>query len=102
MKDDSKPKDDDYFLPDIKDYHRIIERGLERLKEQNYDDWSMLVKLCFENPYKKKDNKSQVLVGSVELMRFHPFFNKLSYYAVRDVLQCSRLVKLRTNQLLYR
>jgi len=40
-------------LPDIKDYYRIIERGLERLKEKNYDDWSMLVKMCFDDPYKK-------------------------------------------------
>ena len=78
----------EYFLPDIKDYHRIIDRGLERLKQNNYDDWSMMVKLCFENPFKYKSSQSdlEVRVGPVELMRFHPFFNKLSFYAVRDFL----------------
>ncbi|CDW89131.1 UNKNOWN [Stylonychia lemnae] len=92
----------DYFLPDIKDYYRIIERGLEKLKEKNYDDWSMLVKMCFDDPYKKNQIQNQVSIGSVELMRFHPFFNKLSYYAVKDFVSGCKVVKLRPNQLLYR
>lgn len=58
--------------------------------------------MCFEDPYKQSKNKFQVQVGSVELMRFHPFFNKLSYYAVKDFLASCKLVKLRANQLLYR
>ena len=101
-----------------------MERGLEKLRKQNYDDWSMLVKLCFdEAPQSKLSNQKRpsnegsssyydsipslennlvVNVGSVELMRFHPFFNKLSYYGVKDFLNGCRLVKLRPNQLLYR
>jgi hypothetical protein len=41
--------------------------------------------------------KERVYVGSVELMRFHPFFNKISYYAVKDFLQSCKLIKLRVN-----
>jgi hypothetical protein len=41
----------EYFLPDIKDYSRIIESGIERLSKHNYDDWNMLVKLCFDDSY---------------------------------------------------
>jgi len=107
---------EEYFLPDIKDYHRIIERGMQRLQQNNYDDWSMLVKLCFDQgswhepdtpkTLTQKINtiakENKVHVGSIELMRFHPFFNKLSYYAVKDFLQSCNLIKLRLNQLLYR
>ena len=42
--------------------------------------------MCFDVPYNKADKPFTVTVGSVELMRFHPFFNKLSYYAVKDFL----------------
>lgn len=59
----------------------------------------MLVKLCFDAPLAQATTSKSytVNVGSVELMRFHPFFNKLSYYAVKDFLSACKLVKLRAN-----
>ena len=93
------------MLPDIKDYQRIVERGLERLERadgrimpKSYDQWCHLVKMCFEN----EEGSNIVSVGSVELMRLHPVFNKISYYGVRDFLSVTSLVKLRPNQPLYR
>jgi hypothetical protein len=56
--DDKKTqKDKKNFLPDIKDYHRVIERGLDRMNglnkkgaiSKNYDEWCHLVKLCFDS-----------------------------------------------------
>ena len=54
--------------------------------------------MCFEI----EEGSNVVGVGSVELMRFHPVFNKISYYGVRDFLSATSLVKLRANQPLYR
>lgn len=97
--------DSTLLLPDIKDYQRIVERGVERLERadgrrmpKSYDQWCHLVKMCFEN----EEGSNIVSVGSVELMRLHPVFNKLSYYGVRDFLSVTSLVKLRANQPLYR
>jgi hypothetical protein len=101
----SKKQVDSTLLPDIKDYQRIVERGLERLERadgrrmpKSYDQWCHLVKMCFES----EEGSNVVGVGSVELMRLHPVFNKLSYYGVRDFLSVTSLVKLRANQPLYR
>jgi hypothetical protein len=101
----SKKQPDSTLLPDIKDYQRIVERGLERLERadgrrmpKSYDQWCHLVKMCFES----EEGSNVVGVGSVELMRLHPVFNKLSYYGVRDFLSVTSLVKLRANQPLYR
>ena len=48
------------FVPDMIDYVKVIRTGLARLQHKNYDNWSMLIKLCFDNPYKsvKKGHKS--------------------------------------------
>jgi len=54
--------------------------------------------MCFES----ERGSNIVNVGSVELMRLHPVFNKISYYGMRDFLSVCSLVKLRPNQLLYR
>jgi hypothetical protein len=103
-----KNQKEDYFLPDIKDYHRIVERGLERLDNammRNYDQWSNLVKLCFDGGVEGNSRYSgttSVNVASLELMRLHPIFNRLSFYGVRDFLKECKLVKLRASQMLYR
>lgn len=97
------PKED-YILPDIKDYHRIVERGLERLDNsmtRNYEEWCNMVKLCFDAG-EHNTSRHTVNVASLELMRLHPIFNRLSFYGVRDFLGECKLVKLRANQLLYR
>ena len=48
------------FVPDMIDYEKVVAASLSRLRNNNYDSWSMLVKLCFDNPYKslKKREKS--------------------------------------------
>jgi hypothetical protein len=105
----SEQIDQEYFLPDIKDYHRIVERGLERLclggapvtlslSVKSYEHWCSLVKLCFPDP----TADSTVMVSSLELMRLHPVFNRLSSNSVKDFLSSCKLIKLRENQLLYR
>jgi hypothetical protein len=97
-----KKEGDNNFLPDIKDYHRIIERGLDRMNGLNklgvvtsktYDEWCHLVKLCFEG----SDDNPAVNVSMIELIRLHPVLNKMSFYGVRDLLTHSHLVKLRPN-----
>lgn len=82
-----KNQKEDYFLPDIKDYHRIVERGVEKLETsmvRKYDEWCKLVKLCFDGGINQ--NSNSVNVASLELMRLHPVFNRLSFYGVRDFL----------------
>ena len=59
----------------------------------------MLVKLCFDGT--ARTNKSKADVNPVELMRFHPFFNKLTYQSVKYLLSETKLCKLTTNQLLF-
>ena len=59
----------------------------------------MLVKLCFDGT--AKISKSKTDVNPVELMRFHPFFNKLTYQTVKYLLSETKLCKMSTNQLLY-
>lgn len=45
------------------------------------------MKLCFDNSNELTDKpNNEVACQSVDLMRFHPFFIKLSYYAVKDFL----------------
>ena len=79
-------------MPDMKDYATVIEHGLKKLKNKNYDSWSMLVRLCFDNPYatdktrKKMDKNTETNVNPVELMRFHPVFNKLDLRTVKLLL----------------
>ena len=111
VKDEPKKRDEGYFLPDIKDYHRIVEGGIERLNDRtasvlaggkSYEQWCSLVKLCFDASADYSQSPLSVSVTSVELMRLHPVFNKLTFYGVRDFLKECRLVKLRQNQLLYR
>ena len=45
------------FVPQMLDYEKVVKSGLERLKNNNYDSWSMLIKLCFEDPSNKNNNK---------------------------------------------
>lgn len=100
----------DVFVPDMKDYEKIIQTGLERLKHQNYDSWNMLIKLCFDNPYRNKKSGSpsrQRSIGQnsnvnpVELMRFHPVLNKLAIGTVKLLLEDAKLVKMNPNTLLF-
>lgn len=91
----------------MKDYEKVIASSLQKLRNKNYDSWSMLVKLCFDNPYKtqskkEKSNKnSQTDVNPIELMRFHPILNKLSTRTVKTFLADAKLCKLNPNTLLY-
>ena len=95
------------FVPDMKDYSKIIETGLKRLKKNNYDEWSMLIKLCFDNPYasnkKKRDNNrfTETDVNPMELMRFHPILNKFEIRTVKYLLEDAKLCKLNPNTLLF-
>ena len=105
VKNSKKPSkaEDKNFLPDIKDYHRIIERGLDRMNgvgllaanSKTYDEWCHLVKLCFDSNSDMAE--SDVSVSMIELMRLHPVLNKMSFYGVRDLLKHCHLVKLRPN-----
>ena len=69
-----------HAAPIIKDYSAVVASSLKKLKDKNYESWSMLVKLCFDSPIRKIYREDQVStsktdVNPVELMRFHPFFN---------------------------
>lgn len=87
-------------------------RSPQRQSGKSYEKWCNMVKLCFpdfidSSPQAKRGSreskaKRNVSVASVELMRLHPVFNKLSFYGVQNFLQECSLVKLRPNQLLYR
>lgn len=77
-----------------------INRNNGKVLAKGYDEWCQMVKMCFESGGGNGSN--MVSVGSIELMRLHPVFNKISYYGVKDFLSVSNLVKLRPNQLLYR
>lgn len=85
------------------DYHKVVTAGLEKLKKKNYDSWSMLVKLCFDNPHTKSGGRkgAQYDVNPVELMRFHPVLNKLDIRTVKMLLADAKLIKLNANTLLY-
>ena len=95
------------FVPDMIDYEKVVTASLKRLQNNNYDSWSMLVKLCFDNPYKsyqkreKSNQFSQADVNPIELMRFHPILNKLSIRTVKIFLKDAKLCKLNPNTLLY-
>lgn len=96
----------DVFVPDMIDYEKVIKTGLARLQMKNYDSWSMLIKLCFDNPTKKnaarnKPNGQNSTVNPVELMRFHPILNKFEISTVKLILAEAQLVKLNANTLLY-
>lgn len=96
----------DVFIPDMVDYEKIISAGLSKLKRKNYDSWSMLVKLCFDNPHSAKQRRSDgrtsnTDVNPVELMRFHPVLNKLDIRTVKMLLEDAKLCKLNANTLLY-
>ena len=94
------------------DYKKVIKAGLERLEQKNYESWSMLIKLCFDNPVKisprsprsigqKKLQGDESNVNPVELMRFHPVLNKFEISTVKMLLGEAKLVKLQPNTLLY-
>lgn len=95
------------------DYEKVISAGLDKLKRKNYDSWSMLVKLCFDNPHSRSSPKGvstkkgkarggpESDVNPVELMRFHPVLNKLDIRTVKLLLSDAKLVKLNANTLLY-
>ena len=77
------------------DYEKIVKTGLDRLKNKNYDNWSVLIKLCFDNPIKSLNrlgsNKAaesvvDSTVNPLELMRFHPVLNKFEITTVRLIL----------------
>ena len=61
----------------------------------------MLVKMCFDNPHALKGKPAKSNVNPTELMRFHPIFNTLSYHAIKDFLQETKLCKLMAGKLLY-
>ena len=79
------------------DYEKIIKTGLNRLNNKNYDSWSMLIKLCFDNQIKGQNST----VNPVELMRFHPILNKFEISTVKLILAEAKLVKLNANTLLF-
>ena len=90
----------------MKDYSTVVESALKKLKDKNYESWSMMVKLCFDSPMRKvfkedEVSKSKTDVNPVELMRFHPFFNQLNYQTVKYFLTETNLCKLAANTLLY-
>jgi len=70
----------------------------------------MLIKLCFDNPYRNKKSGSPSRqrnigqnsnVNPVELMRFHPVLNKLAIGTVKLLLEDAKLVKMNPNTLLF-
>lgn len=92
------------------DYDKIVKTGLDRLKNKNFENWSVLIKLCFDNPMKspkgfgsKKKVRPGVdsTVNPLELMRFHPVLNKFEIITVKLILAEATLVKLRPSTLLY-
>ena len=90
----------------MKDYSTVVEVALKKLKDKNYDNWSQIVKLCFDSPLRKVFREDQVStaktdVNPVELMRFHPFFNQLNYQTLKYFLTQTNLAKLAANTLLY-
>ena len=90
----------------MKDYSTVVESALKKLKDKNYESWSMIVKLCFDSPIRKVFKEDQVSmtktdVNPVELMKFHPFFNQLNYQTVKYFLTETNLCKLAANTLLY-
>ena len=79
---------------------------MKKLKEKNYENWSMLVKLCFDSPLRKTLRGDEVSttksdVNPIELMKFHPFFNQLNYHSLKYFLSETNLCKLAPNTLLY-
>ena len=97
-------------MPNIVDYEKIVKTGLARLKNKNYDNWSLLIKLCFDTPAKtsavpvKKGRVNpgiDLTVNPMELMRFHPVLNKFEITTVKLILAEAKLVKLQPNTLLY-
>ena len=97
---------EDHIAPNMKDYSTVVESSLKKLKDKNYESWSMLVKLCFDSPLRKvyKEDKvstTKTDVNPVELMRFHPFFNQLNFQTLKYFLTVTNLCKLAPNTLLY-
>ena len=80
---------------------------MKRLRKNNYDEWSLLIKLCFDNPYassKRKRDQNRFTesdVNPMELMRFHPILNKFEIRTVKFLLEDAKLCKLNPNTLLY-
>ena len=71
------------------------------MNDRKYDEACDLVKRCWRDDGRKADKQRFIYVNPLELMKYHPFFVKLSSRSLRELLKVSSLIKLAESQLLY-
>ena len=79
----------------------MVGNELQRLNERKYDEACDLIKRCFRDDGRKADKHRFISVNPLELMKYHPFFVKLSSRSLRELLKASYFIKLSESQLLY-